>query len=239
MMAKYGFKRGDALGKSEDARKVPIQVNIKEGRSGIGLESEKKRKYREQWEEAARVAKRSKEEEGDYLEARKQQQKDRKVERDLDSAQRTAERLSAKKAEDEGNPEPMEKPVKDVNVLWRIRTRRRAVAKHEQQQRRELNNSLSSRLPALADDDNDDDSKVAQSRDLAPFYTSLQDDLEAEDPDLAEFEALPAAERLQKLLVYLRETFSYCLYCGYQLPDKEMEDCPGVTEEDHDLDMGL
>ena len=235
MMAKFGFKQGDTLGKSKDARKEPIRVNLKDDRGGIGLESEKKRKFREQWEEAERLAKRSKEEEGDYLEIRRQEQKEKKAERDLDSAQRTAERLSEKEAEEKGRPESGEKPLKDVNVLWRSRVRRRVEIQREKQQRRELNNSLASRLPTLADaEDDDDDSKVAQGRDLAPFYTTLENDVEDEDPELAEFEALPVAERLQKLLTFLRETHQYCLYCGYQYPDAEMEGCPGVTEEDHD-----
>jgi hypothetical protein len=32
----------------------------------------------------------------------------------------------------------------------------------------------------------------------------------------------------------LRENYHYCLYCGYQYPDAELEGCPGVTEEEHD-----
>ncbi|CAO2657008.1 Nn.00g058110.m01.CDS01 [Neocucurbitaria sp. VM-36] len=235
MMAKFGFKQGDALGKSEDARKEPIRVNVKDDRGGIGLESERKRKFREQWEEADRLAKRSKEEEGDYLEMRRQEQKEKKAERDLDSAQRTAERLSENGAEDSGNAEADEKSLKEINVLWRGRARRRVEIKREKQQRRELNNSIASRLPTLAnDDDEDDDFKVAQGRDLALFYTTLENDLEDEDPELADFEALPVAERLQKLLVFLRDEHQYCLYCGYQYPDAEMEGCPGLTEEDHD-----
>lgn len=234
MMAKFGFKQGDSLGKSEDARKDPIQVNIKEDRGGIGLESEKKRKFREQFAEAERLAKRSKEEEGDYLEMRRQEQKEKKLERDLDNAQRTAERLHDKAAEEKGTPEPVEKPLKDINVLWRARARRRVEKEHEKQQRRELENSLSSRLPTLAPEDDDNDSKVAQGRDLAPFYTTLEHNLEDEDPELAEFEALPVSERLHKVLVHLRENYRYCLYCGYEYPDAEMEGCPGITEEDHD-----
>tara|TARA_R110002003_G_scaffold126_27_gene11671 strand:- start:1030 stop:1773 length:744 start_codon:yes stop_codon:yes gene_type:complete len=234
MMAKFGFKQGDALGKAENARKEPIRVDMKGDRSGIGLESEKKRKFREQWEQADRDAKRSKEEEGDYVEIRRLEAKEKKAERDLDNAQRTAERLVEKEAEAKGNPQPAEKPVQDVNVMWRSRARRRAVIMHEKQQRRELNNSIASRLPTLAPEEEDDDSKVAQGRDLAPFYTSLENDLEDEDPELAEFEALPVAERLQKLLVFLRESFHYCLYCGYQYPDAAMEGCPGVSDEEHD-----
>jgi hypothetical protein len=235
MMAKFGFKQGDTLGKAEDARKAPIAVDIKADRGGIGLESEKKRKFREQWEEADRLAKRSKEEEGDYLEIRRQEQKEKKAERDLDSAQRTAERLFEKDAEDKGTPEPSDKPLKDVNVLWRSRARRRVEIQQDKQQRRELNNSLASRLLTLADEgDEDDDSKVALGQDLKPFYTTLENDLEADDPELAEFEALPITERLEKVLLYLRDKFHYCLYCGYQYPDAELDGCPGVTEEEHD-----
>ena len=235
MMAKFGFKQGDTLGKSEDARKAPIAVDIKADRGGIGLESEKKRKFREQWEEAERLAKRSKEEEGDYLEIRRQEQKETNAERDLDNAQRTAERLFEQDSENKGTPEPVDKPLKDINILWRGRARRRVEIQQDKQQRRELNNSLASRLPALADEgDNDNDAKVALGQDLKPFYTTLENDLEAEDPELAEFEALPVADRLQKVLLYLRHEFHYCLYCGYQYPNPEMEGCPGVTEEDHD-----
>lgn len=235
MMAKFGFKQGDTLGKSEDARKAPIAVDIKADRGGIGLESEKKRKFREQWEEAERLAKRSKEEEGDYLEVRRQEQKEKKADRDLDNAQRTAERLFEKDAEDKGTPEPGNKPLKDINVLWRSRARKRVEIQQDKQQRRELNNSLASRLPTSADEgDEDDDSKVALAQDLKPFYTTLENDLEAEDPELADFEALPVTERLQKVLLYLRDKFHYCLYCGYQYPDAELEGCPGVIEEDHD-----
>jgi hypothetical protein len=235
MMAKFGFKQGDTLGKSDDARKVPISVDIKGDRSGIGLESEKKRKFREQWEQADREAKRSKEEEGDYIEIRRLEAKEKKAERDLDSAQRTAERLAEKEAEDKGTPQRAEKPLQDVNVLWRSRARHRATVMYEKQQRRELNNSIASRLPTLAaDEDDGDDLKIAQGRDIVPFYTSLENDLEDEDPDLAEFQALPVDERLHKLLTFLRDEFHYCLYCGYQYPDAEMEGCPGVTEEEHD-----
>lgn len=236
MMAKFGFKQGDTLGKATDARKEPIRVDMKGDKSGIGLESEKKRKFREQWEQAEREAKRAREEEGDYVEIRRLEAKEKKLERDLDSAQRTAERLSEKVAEEEGTPEPAEKPWKDVNLLWRSRARRRAVIMHEKKQRRELNNTLASRLPTLEveDEDDGDDAKVAQGRDLASFYTSVEDELEDEDPELAEFEALPVLERLQKVLKFLREKFHYCLYCGYQYPDKELEGCPGLTEEDHD-----
>ncbi|KAF2634952.1 G-patch-domain-containing protein [Massarina eburnea CBS 473.64] len=236
MMAKYGFKQGDALGKSEDARKEPIKVTIKEDRGGIGLESEKKRKFRQTYEEAARAAKKMKEEEGDFLEERRQQEKERKAERDLDNAQRTAERMFDKDAEEKGTATAENTPLTEINVFWRIRIRRRVERQRDRQQQRELNNSLSSRLPTYVDEDeeHDKDTRLALGHDIAPFYTSLENDLEEQDPELAEFEALSVAERLEKILVFLRDKYKYCLYCGYQYPDKAMEGCPGVTEQDHD-----
>ncbi|CAI6331525.1 unnamed protein product [Periconia digitata] len=236
MMAKLGFKQGDSLGKSEDARKEPIKIVVKEDKGGIGLESDKKRKFQETFEEARQAAKRAKEEEGDFLEERKQQQKERSAEKDLDNAQRTAERLFDKEAEEKGTPTAEDIPLQRIDICWRGRVRRRIEKQAEKQQKRELNNSLSSRLPTLAheDEDDDHDTKTALGHDITPFYTTLENDFGHDDPDLAEFEALSVFERLERTLVFLRDTYKYCLYCGYQYPDAAMDGCPGVTEGDHD-----
>lgn len=236
MMAKFGFKQGGTLGKSENARKEPIQIVVKDDKAGIGLESEKKRKLRETFEHARKMAKREKEEEGDFLEERRQKHKERNAEKDLDNAQRTAEWLFDKEAGEEGTPTVLETPPEHISVFWRSRVRRRIEQQREKQQKRELNNSLSSRLPILAndDEDNDNDTKTALGQDVAPFYTTLENDIANDDEELAEFEALPVLERLHKTLVFLRDTYKYCLYCGYQYPDVAMDGCPGITEEDHD-----
>jgi len=236
MMAKFGFKLGDTLGKSKDARKEPIQVKVKGDKSGIGHESEKKRKFREIQEKAEQATKRAKEEEIDYLEDLRKQRKDRKAEKDLDDAQRTAERLFEKEAEETKTTANEEKPLKEVNVLWRGRARRQAEHQRERRQQRELDDSLTYRrlISSNGDDELDMDSKIALGHDIAPFYTSPGPDSEEDDPELAEFEALPITERLKKVLNFLRETYHYCLYCGYQYPDPAMEGCPGVTEDDHD-----
>jgi hypothetical protein len=39
---------------------------------------------------------------------------------------------------------------------------------------------------------------------------------------------------LEKLVVYLRETYHYCFWCKYRYTDESMEGCPGLTEEEHD-----
>lgn len=229
MMAKFGFKQGDTLGKSENARKEPVQINMKEDRSGIGLESEKKRKFREQAEKVEREAKRSKEEEVDYREAQRQQIKEKKHERDLYNAQRTAERLHEKAT---AGKDTSEIPVNKVNVLWRGLVRHRLEKLRDKKAEHTLRNNVHSRLPAYEDLDEDDDYKLALGRENPTAFAP--DDLDEEDKELEEFGALSFADRLEKVTLFLREKYHYCFWCAYQYPDAAMEGCPGITEDEHD-----
>ena len=119
MMAKLGFKPGQALGKQpapqpatgeeggkkegaeREAQKlaVPLDLMIKEDRGGIGLDSEKKRKFRE---EAAEVAKKVKQDEGDYRDRVRLEREMRRAEAQFHAAQKVAERLDGE-AEGEGS----------------------------------------------------------------------------------------------------------------------------------------
>lgn len=54
MLMKMGFKQGMALGNKKDGIVEPIKVDLKTGRQGIGLESEMRKRLREEEEEAAR-----------------------------------------------------------------------------------------------------------------------------------------------------------------------------------------
>lgn len=233
MMAKFGFKQGDTLGKSENARKEPVQISVKEDKGGIGLESEKKRKFREQAEKILRDTKRSKVEEVDYRTAQRQRLKEEKQTKDLENAQRTAERLDDK----EGEGKDMSKvPLKSINILWRSLARRRLERLRDRQEKTKLANSLSSRLPQFEDEDDED----AEYRHILGHETYeapslLIEDLEEEDPEWEDFEALPVADRLQKVADHLRETHRYCFWCGYDYPDPTMDGCPGTTEEAHEV----
>lgn len=114
MMAKLGFKPGESLGKSDSsgpssatstkengsdsthrpapARSEPLNLIFKEGRGGIGLDSEKKRKIRE---EAAEATKRIKQDEGDYRDRVREERETRRTEAHVRAAQKVAERLDA------------------------------------------------------------------------------------------------------------------------------------------------
>ncbi|CAD7704687.1 unnamed protein product [Ostreobium quekettii] len=57
------------------------------------------------------------------------------------------------------------------------------------------------------------------------------------DSDVAqtEWNSLPAGERLQDVVQYLRETYCYCFWCGckYESSEEMQAACPGLSEADH------
>lgn len=110
MMAKLGFKPGESLGKRDtsngeadtaqhpvQARSEPLNLIFKEDRGGIGLDSEKKRKIREEAEEASKKIKR---EEGDYRDRVREERELKRTEAQVRDAQKVAERLDTEADED-------------------------------------------------------------------------------------------------------------------------------------------
>jgi Domain of unknown function (DUF4187)/G-patch domain len=239
MMKMMGFKEGSALGRGTtgDGMTEPLNIIVKEDRGGIGLDSEKKRKFREQVEEEA---KRVKAEEGDYRERVRKEREERRLEGLVHGAQKVAEKLDTEAdGEDEDNPQdntrqPIPKlprkvrPTSQINILWRGLVLHREQRDRERRMRYDLHQSLS-RLPTYNDPDEDKDDKRALGTD-----NPLEEDVEQEDPELDEFNALEPAERLRRVVGYLREKYHYCFWCKYRYLDASMEGCPGVTEEDHD-----
>ncbi|KAL4802886.1 hypothetical protein BDV18DRAFT_163410 [Aspergillus unguis] len=295
MMAKLGFKAGQTLGKQTDggedkdqdssgpnsrSRAEPLNLNFKEDRGGIGLDSERKRKFREEAEEAA---KKVKHEEGDYRDRVRLERETKRAEAQFHAAQKVAEQLDAEEngvsslftpndAEDKdqdadadadededenkgsgdenkddakptGESKAKEKvkvkPTSQINVLYRGLVREREEKERAVQTRHMLQTSLPSsffpnpRLPGYADEglDRDDHEALGGGRDLS---TVLEQELEEEDPELDEFNALEPAERLSRLVQYLRDKHFYCFWCKYRYETAEMDGCPGLTEEDHD-----
>jgi hypothetical protein len=244
MMAKMGFKPGTGLGKGgEDTRTEPININIKEDRGGIGLDAEKKRKFREEFEGEA---KRVKAEEGEYRERVRREREDGRLEGLVSGAMRVAERMAGEREEAEAlrRGEEVEtktdagktrtvatKPLKQINVLWRGLVRKREEKERDRRMRYDLHQSLS-RLPTYDDPTEDVEDKRALGKDR--IQHTLVEDLEEEDPELDEFNAMEPNERLQKLVEFLREQYYYCFWCKFTYQDQEMGDCPGTSEEDHD-----
>jgi hypothetical protein len=243
MMAKMGFKPGVALGSKDNigARLEPVGINMKEDRGGIGLDTEKKRKFREEYE---KEGKRVKAEEGEYRERVRREREEVRHEGMVAAAMRVAERMDGEREEDEAlkRGEGLDetdakkrkistKPLKQINVLWRGLVRQREEKERDRRMRYDLQQSLS-RLPTYDDPDEEKEDKRALGKDVVQH--TLVEDLEEEDPEFDAFKALDPTERLHKLVLHLREEYNYCFFCKYTYPDKEMEGCPGLTEEDHD-----
>ena len=241
MMAKLGFKAGNTLGASmnPNARAEPLGVIVKEDRGGIGLDSEKKRKFRE---EAEGEVKRVKAEEGEYRERVACEREERRLEGLIGGAMRVAERMDTEtKSGDPNESDPLtgeqsapteskdtkrkSRPINQINVLWRGLVRQREEKERERRMRYDLHQSLP-RNAKHEDPEEDEHDRLA--------FGDEEEEVDEEDPELEEFNALELVERLGRLVGYLREKYNYCFWCKFRYPDPEMEGCPGVTEEDHD-----
>jgi hypothetical protein len=226
MMARMGFK-GGALGKTANARTEPIEISIKEGKGGIGMDNEKKRKIREAMEELQGKEKKQKAGEGEYRERVAKEREEKRKEGMWWGAMKVCEKFDEEEDATKGKEVRKEgkKEGKKVNVLWRTLAQQRQQRDKDKVLRKGALDSLSSRWH---DDEADTDDKIALGMEVEDFED------EEEDTELEEFNALEVGDRLEKLVVYLRETYHYCFWCKYRYPDEEMEGCPGLTEEEHD-----
>ena len=250
MMAKLGFKQGGALGAAmnSNARTTPLELSVKQGRSGVGMDSEKKRKIRE---EMKGVAKKVKADEGDYRERIAKEREDRRLEGLVTGAQRVLEEFEGEESEeralceespsrqtDDGGFETAatklaravkvkkcSRSTREINVLWRGLVHDRIESERERRARYDMLQSLS-RNAKQADPEEDEQDRLA--------WGTEEIEVEEEDPELDEFNALEPKERLEKLVVYLREHFYYCFWCKFRYPDASLDGCPGLTEDDHD-----
>lgn len=254
MMAKMGFKPGAKLGANgrEDARAEPLRIEVREDRGGIGLDGERKRKVQEA-AEAQGVDKKPRVE-VDPVEYRDRMARERDAARKetlVGAAQKIAERMDEDRAagvvdgDEEAEPERKRKagrpgasrPLKAVPVLYRGLVRHREEKERDRRMRHDLETSmgtLSAKLPAYEDEGMDADDKMALGREEKRMVYMVADDLDEEDEELNEWEALEVDERLTRLVEYLRKEYQYCFWCKFAYPDQSMEGCPGLTEEDHD-----
>ncbi|KAI9894941.1 MAG: hypothetical protein M1814_000162 [Vezdaea aestivalis] len=215
MLASMGYKPGQALGKSENARTEPIAMEMKEGRAGIGLDAEKKRKFRE---EVDLAAKKQKVDQEDYRTRVAREREEKRNEGMMWAAMKIAESMDA-----DGSDENKGKNRETPNLLWRSLVKDRQVKEREKRMRYDLMQSLS-RNSNYNDMDEQDSLAIAEE----------EVELEEDDEELDEFEQLDPAVRLEKLVIHLRDRWHYCFWCKFKYVDTDMEGCPGSKEEDHD-----
>lgn len=233
MMAKMGFK-GGALGKSENARTQPIELQLKDDRGGIGMDSEKKRKVRQAAEAMEEGKKRQKVGMDEFRERSRLEREEKRGEGLWWGAMKVLEGLEEDggadaKVEDGSDDDGENLPnikkrdkLKDVNLLYRSLLKHRLEKERDRKMRYDLNNSLSMRNNAS---DSEDDKEAS--------FDKRTDQLEDEDTEIEEYEALSFADRLERVVTELRDKHQYCFWCKFQYPDAEMEGCPGLTEDEH------
>jgi hypothetical protein len=189
------------------------------------MDNEKKRKIREAMEELQGKEKRQKADEGEYRERVAREREEKRKEGMWWGAMKVCEKFDTEEEEEKGKrqKDASSKDPKKVNLLWRTLALQRQQNDKDKVLRKGALDSLSSRWH---DDEADTDDKIALGMEVEEF--------EDEDTELEEFNALSVAERLEKLVVYLRETYHYCFWCKYRYADESMEGCPGLTEEEHD-----
>lgn len=246
MMAALGYKPGTALGASrstpdgvkDDRLLEPIGMEMRDSRSGIGADAEKKRKFREEVEAQQDTEKKRKVDAGEFRERQQKEREEKRTEGQIWGAMKVCEKLeeedeTEQSTECNGNLSEgrRTKPLKGVNVLWRTLVKQRAINERDRRMRYDLHQSLS-RRPDYDDPDEDKEDKMALGK-----KTELEEvdiDIDDDDTELDEFEALEVFEKLDKLVAYLRERWHYCFWCKYRYPDEKMEGCPGTIEADHD-----
>lgn len=241
MMAALGYKPGAALGKdlssnddsAHDTRlREPIGIDMKEDRGGIGADAEKKRKFREEVERKSESEKRQKVDADEFRLRQQHEREEKRREGQFYGAMKVAERLE----EEDLNGEDTRKtattrPLSSYNVLWRGLVKQRLLNERERRMRYDMDQSLS-RLPTYDDPDEEKVDQIALSRKAQVEEVDFE--LDQEDEELEELEALNPEQKLEKIVLFLREHWHYCFWCKSRYPDAEMEGCPGTTEEDHD-----
>ena len=229
MLARMGYA-GGALGQMEGARTTPIELLVKDDRGGIGMESEKRKRVREAAEEAGVEEKKRKVGAEEFRVRQGVEREERRGEGVWWGGMKVLEGMEEGGARDakEGEEGKVAKKdgrrLKDVNVLYRPLVKSRLDKERVRKMRYDLNNLLSTR-------NNDSDSDPEDHKD--PAFSKMIDQLDNEDSELEEYEALGFADRVEKVVTELREKYRYCFWCKFQYPDTEMEGCPGVTEDEH------
>ncbi|KAL8766254.1 MAG: hypothetical protein Q9209_006919 [Squamulea sp. 1 TL-2023] len=232
MMARLGFKAGSALGRegNENARTEPLSLAVKENRAGVGMDYQKKRKIKED----AEIGKEAKkmETEGEFRERQAREREQKMAEGSCWAAMRVLEDFEG---EDttlgdgtvDGGKNALRSTTQSIagkNLLWRGLLRDREEKQRRKRMRYDLHQSLSRNT---AYDSLDEGTQDRQA------WGTMEEEVEVEDAEMEEFNRLEPAERLRRLVEYLREKWKYCFWCKFQYPDETMDGCPGVTEDEH------
>jgi hypothetical protein len=249
IMAKMGFKPGQALGRAtQNGRKEPVQILLKQGKGGIGADAEAKKRAREDMEALQGREKARKVGEGEFRDRMAREREEKRLEgvwwgamkvcerfdNDDDDAEEeeasttTAPTSTQKKKQEQVNKE------KKVTLLYRPLLQKRL---HQTKQKQLHKSALDALSSYHHDPEADTHDKIALGLDaeIKDEYPDQEEEGQ-EDAELQDYLALQVHERVGKVVAYLRERYGYCFWCKYRYASVEEMDeaCPGLEEEMHD-----
>lgn len=239
MMKMMGFTPGVGLGSGRTpGRLEPLGVKIRAHRGGIGLDGEGDgEEHQKKGKERVAAPAPAVVDPEEYRERVRMEREKARLEAQLRAAQKVCEKF------DDGGGEAGVRsvPLKSVNVLWRGLVKEREERDREARRKHELQNIDSPRLAGYhRDRELDLEDKIALG--IAPenfrklgtmVVEETDDDVSDDDEELREFQELEVAERLERVVGYLRSGYKYCFWCKYKYPDEDMDGCPGVGEDLH------
>lgn len=226
LLSKLGYTPGSTLGapSNPNALLQPLTAEAKEDRGGIGHESERKRKVREEIEETIGREKRMKAEEGDYRERVAREREEKRCEGLWWGGMKVLEGFVEGESDDTKRDGEIRRPSKSIGILYRPLVCDRLEKERERRARYDLHQSLT-RNANYDDPEEDEQDKQAFGRE--------EEELEEVDEEMDEYLALGPAERLRRVVMELRAKWRYCFWCKMSYQDDEMEGCPGVEEDEH------
>ncbi|KAK9322492.1 hypothetical protein V1517DRAFT_134702 [Lipomyces orientalis] len=237
IMKKMGFVPGYGLGNASDAAgHEPLRPVLKHDRGGIGMDSA----HREQIEsETKRAQELEQAEKQSFIDRKREEQLEKRISGQLRAAQNLCLELdvsndprlesilyshsSASGGPNSGEYQHLDIPMlRTVNFLWREVVIERQNTEIEKLLRGRVLDRLSS-----VDTDEQEDLRSRVEEIVPEDYM---------DDQLETFNSLELAKKLEVVLEYLRQKYCYCFWCGCKYEDALDLDqnCPGLTEEDHE-----
>ncbi|RPB00830.1 hypothetical protein L873DRAFT_1804587 [Choiromyces venosus 120613-1] len=231
-----GDDDSDEVGKKKNERLEPLRVTPKYDRGGIGLDTALEEKIKAELPTADTMKEKQLSPE-EYRERVRAEAEESRMESQFRGAQKVCEKFEDASGSSGGSL-MRSIPLKNIPVFWRGLVKAREATERERKMKYEMLQSLG--LPMYnREHEMDHEDKVGlgftpgKIRNVDAMVDEGDDDDGVEDEELAEFQALHVAERLKRIVEYLRDKHRYCFWCKYQYPDEQMEGCPGLDEDLH------
>ncbi|CAM9295888.1 unnamed protein product [Ectocarpus sp. 12 AP-2014] len=239
LLMKLGYK-GGGLGKDGEGTTKPLMPELKQGRAGLGKESESKRRKEEQKERAKRKASRDAQQEVQRREhfrtSKAAQFVDRRLQQDLSRARRLVESLD----ETSGRTRSIMWPDDEKKSLDEDPNGGGGSYLNDEGRRGGIDTDAAGTTagPSQAwDGTGSTRETLSQEPKEAKGEASTSEEGMGEDGGLREeWDVMTADEKLSACLAYLRASYSYCMYCTcrYEGPRDLQDSCPGPSRSDHD-----